>query len=134
MGLKRDPQEIYARWLRVGAWLAFALALLALLLYAGGVLAPLVPLERLPQLWGLPVERFREQTGAPTGWDWIGYLRYGDYVGLAAVCLFAVLSLVCYLRVLPAFLRHGERLQAALVAAQILVLLAAASHLIPGAR
>jgi len=134
MGLKRDPQEIYARWLGAGTWLAYALSLLALVLYAGGALPALVPLERLPQLWGLPVERFREQTGAPIDWDWVGLLRYGDYLGLACICLFATLSLVCYLRVLPAFLRRGERLQAALVAGQIVVLLAAASHLIPGAR
>jgi len=132
--VKRDPQEIYARWLRYGAWLAFAFAALALALYLGGAVAPFVPLEQLPALWSLPVEQFRARAGAPSDWAWLAYLGYGDYLGLAAVCCFALLSLVCYARVLPAFLARGERVQAALAVAQIVVLLAAASHLIPGMR
>lgn len=132
--MRRDPQELYAVWLAVGAWLAFALAVAALILYVSGVVAPLVPLERLPQLWSLPVERFREAAGVPTGWAWLADLGYGDYLSLGALCLFALLSAVCYARVLPVFLARHERVQAALVAAQIIVLLAAASHLVPGAR
>lgn len=134
MDLKPDPQDIYARWLRAGTWAAFAFSVLALALYLGGVAAPLVPLEQLPQLWTLPVEQFRSRAGAPSDWAWLRYLGYGDYLSLAGICLFGMLSLVCYARVLPSFLARGERVQAVLAAAQIVVLLAAASHLIPGMR
>jgi hypothetical protein len=41
-------------------------------------------------------------------------------------------TLICYLRVAPALLACGERVQAALALAQVLVLLAAASGLFAG--
>ncbi len=47
---------------------------------------------------------------------------------------FALLALVCTARVIPAFLKCGERAQALLAALQVLVLLAAALHLFPGAH
>ena len=49
-----------------------------------------------------------------------------DYLNLAAVALFALMTLVCYLRVIPLL----PRLQAAFALAQVLVLLAAISGLV----
>ena len=129
-----DAEAVYAGWLEAGTRIAFAFSVVALLLYFGGVLPPFVPLEELPRLWTYPVGTYLARTHAPSGSDWFGDLRYGDYLSLAGICLFALLSLVCYARALPAFLRRGERLQAALAAAQIVVLIAAASNLVPGAR
>ena len=127
-----EPKEIYARWLERGAKLAFAFALVALALYASGVLPPLVPLEDLPRLWTLPAAELARQTQAPGGWAWLPLVRYGDYLNLLGIALFALLALVCTARVIPAFLRRGERGQALLAALQVLVLLAAALHLFPG--
>ena len=127
-----DPQDIYARWLQAGTRTAFLLSLAALLAYLSGAMAPFVAPERLPQLWTLPAGEFERRAGTPDGWHWLAFAGYSDYLNLAGICLFARLSLVCYARVLPAFLRRGERLPAALAAAQIAVLVAAASGLIPG--
>jgi hypothetical protein len=129
-----DPQDLYAAWLRVGTRIAFALSLAALLVYMSGAVAPFIPPERLPQLWTLSAGEFLRVANTPVGWHWLALAGYGDYLNLACICIFALLSLVCYVRVLPEFLRRGERLQAALAAAQIAVLLAAASGMIPGAH
>lgn len=123
-------QQLYARWMDAGAKAGFALALVSMLLYATGALAPFVPLEKLAMLWGLPVGRFLELTGAPTGWAWIGMLGYGDYLNLLGIAVFASLSLACYLRILPALLANGDRLYAAIALAQIVVLMVAASGLL----
>jgi len=120
-------QELYARWLGAVAWIAFCAALLAFALYAGGVLPTFVPLEALPALWRLPVGEYLARTGAPVGWGWLRLLSYGDYLSLGCVALVAAVTLVCYLAVLPMLLKLEGRLQAALVAAQIVVLLVAAS-------
>jgi uncharacterized protein len=45
------------------------------------------------------------------------------YLSLAGIALIGAVTLVCYLAVLPLLLRLGERLQAALAAAEVLVLL-----------
>lgn len=127
MSREQLVQELYARWLGAVARIAFCAALVAFVLYAGRVLPSFVPLEALPALWGLPVGEYVARTGAPVGWDWLRLLRYGDYLSLGCVALVAAVTLVCYLAVLPTLLKLEERWQAALVAAQIIVLLVAAS-------
>ena len=123
-------QEIYARWLDVAAKACFAMSLAALLLYVSGALAPFVPLARLPALWNLPVSRYIELTGAPSGWGWLALLGYGDYLNLVGIAIFASLSLACYARILPALVAAGDRTYALIALAQILVLLLAASGLL----
>ena len=123
-------QNLYARWMDVGAKAGFALALVSVLLYVTGALAPFVPLERLATLWGQPVGRYLEATGAPTGWAWVGMLGYGDYLNLLGIAIFASISLICYLRILPALLANRDRLYAAIALAQVAVLLLAASGLL----
>jgi hypothetical protein len=120
-------QELYARWLGAVALIAFAAALVAFVLYAGGVVPPFVPLDALPALWQLPIGEYLARTGAPVGWGWLRLLPYADYLSLGCVALIAAVTLVCYLAVLPILLKLEERVQAALVAAQIIVLLVAAS-------
>ena len=129
MAVSREQvvRELYARWLGAATLLAFAAAFVAFVLYAAGVVPSFVPLDALPALWQLPVGEYLARTGAPVGWGWVRLLPYADYLSLACVALIAAVTLVCYLAVLPMLLKLEERLQAALVAAQIIVLLVAAS-------
>jgi hypothetical protein len=131
---KSDPQEVYARWLDALTYVAFAFAAVALALYLSGALAPFVSPQALVELWRLPVDEYLARAGAPSGWAWLPLVGRGDYLNLAGVCLFALISLVCCARVTPAFLRRGEPLHAALAAAQVLVHLAAALNQFPRAR
>jgi len=123
-------QQLYARWLDWGTRLGLAALVLSYLAYALAWVEPLVPLERLPQVWTLPVERYIELTGAPSGWQWVFRLDKGDYLNLIGVGVLALITALCYLRVFVLFFRRGERLHAALAALQIMVLLAAASGLL----
>ena len=129
-----DAQEAYARWLDWGTKAALVVSLVTLSVYLSGLVAPWVPLEKLPELWSLPVAQFLERTGAPTGWGWLRLAGYSDYLNYLGIALFAVVSAPCLLRAIPCFLRRGERLQAALAAAQVLVLAAAASGVFAGGR
>ena len=103
MDLKRDENEaaaqrIYARWLDISTRVAFAVSLAAFLAYATGALAPFVPLEALPALWGLPVDEFLRRTGAPSGWGWLELAARGDYLNLACIALLPLVTALCYLR------------------------------------
>jgi hypothetical protein len=120
-------QEIYARWLDFWTNLAFAVSLGTLLLYLSGAAPAFVALQQLPELWTLPVDRYLELTGAPSGWAWLSLIGYGDYLNFIGICLYALVTLFCYLRIIPAMLRSREPLHAALAIAQALVLLAAAA-------
>ena len=125
-----DEQRVYARWLDWTARIGVAVLAGAFLLYAFGIVEPHIPLARLPELWSLPLDRYRELTGAPSGWHWWRYLDKGESHSLIGVGLLGLATLVCYLRLGILLLRQGESLPAAIVGAQILVLGAAAANLI----
>ena len=127
---ERDAQHVYARWLEIGSRAIFVFAVLSLVVYGTGLLAPAVPLENLPRLWNLPAAEYLRQAQLPDGWGWLRLVRFGDYLNVLPIVLFSVLSLVCSARVIPAFMRSGERTQAWLAALQVAVLLLAASGLI----
>jgi hypothetical protein len=127
-----DEQRVYARWLDWTARVGFAALAGAFLLYALGVVEPHIPLARLPELWSLPLDRYRELTGAPSGWHWWRYLDKSESHSLIGVGLLALATLVCYLRFGILLLRRREFVPAAIVGAQVLVLLAAAANLFSG--
>jgi hypothetical protein len=122
--------ERYARWLDRLTKVAFLLALAAFGAYALGILEPFVPIADLPRVWGLPLEEYLARTGAPTGWAWLGFLGHGDYLNYVGLSLFACVVLACDLAIVVPLLRRGERLLAALVGVQIVVLAVAASGIV----
>ena len=125
-------QQVYARWLDWSTRVSLGVLIAAFLAYAVGLLAPAVAVDDLPRLWVLPVERYLEATGVPSGWGWVAMLAKGDYLNLVGVALLGFVTVLCYLRVLPLLLARGERLQAAFADAQVAVLLLAASGLLAG--
>jgi hypothetical protein len=124
---RRNEQEVYARWLAWGVRLGFGALVATFFLYVTGLVPPGIAPERLPQLWGLPVDQYIAATGAPTGWSWVARLREGDLLNLVGVAILASASIACHLRVLPLFVASRERVFAAICVAQVVVLVAAAA-------
>lgn len=127
-----NDQQVYARWLDWGTRLSLAVLVAAFLAYVFGLTPAALPLAEMPRFWRLPLERYLALSGSPTGWGWVAMLDKGEYQNLVGVALLGLVTVVCYLRVLPLLLERRERLQAAIVAAQVLVLLLAASGLLAG--
>lgn len=125
------PEQLaYARWLEAGTRIGFVLLLASFIGYLTGVLPSAVPLEDLPRYWGLPVDRYVAETGAPVGWQWVGRLGEGEYANLLGIAVLAASTIVCYAVALVALLRRGDRLYAAIAALEIALLLVAASGLV----
>lgn len=127
-----NEQNIYARWLDWGTRISLAVLVAAFLAYVLGVTPAALPLAEVPRFWGLPLERYLALSGAPSGWGWLAMLDKGEYQSLVGVALLGLVTVLCYLRLLPALLARGERLQAAIVVAQVVVLLLAASGVLAG--
>jgi len=117
-----SEHHLYARWLEVGTRVSFAVLMATFAVHVSGLLDPLVPHEELVRLWALPVDRYVEATGAPTGWGWLGLLGKGDYLNFVGIAALASITIVCYARIIPVL----PRLQAAFAIVQVVVLLAAA--------
>lgn len=126
MSVPRE-QQVYADWLAWGTRIALIVLGCVFVAYVSGWLAPLVSFERLPMLWTHPVSRYVEETGAPTGWSWLAAVNRGDYANLAGVAMLSIVTVVCYLRIIPILLRRKERLLAVLAGLQVAILLIAAS-------
>ena len=132
MDLDREADLRYARWLEAGSVLAFGLIVVEFLAYASGALTPYVPLAELPRLWSLPLREYLVTAQVPSGWGWLAIVEKGDYVNFIGIAVLAAVPIACYLRVLRHYLVQHDRIYAAIAVGQVLVLLAAASGLIPG--
>ena len=95
--------------------------------YASGLLSPHVPFDVLTQVWSLPVDEHRAAVLAPAGWGWVDLAWRSDYLNYAGIVLLALVTIVCYLRVLPAFVARGDRVYALVTIVEIAVLAAAAA-------
>ncbi len=122
-----EAQARYARFLDWGTRAGFVILVLSFVVYAFGFTSPLVPPERLPQLWSQPVAQYLAATGAPTGWSWVGLLRHGDVAALLGIVVLATCSAFCLLALLPVYWRRGDRAYFALALAELAVIALAAS-------
>lgn len=100
------------------------------LAYLAGLLRAHVPVERLPELWSLPLNQYLARTGTPTGWNWLGLLARGEYPGVAGIAILAGCSILCLVAVAVIYARRGDRVYLAICLAQIAVLLLAASGIL----
>jgi len=126
----REANEDYARSMAIGTAVALALIVVELIAYVSGVLSPYVPLRDLPGLWGMPMRQYLAAAGVPAGWGWIALAGRCDYVNFIGIALLASVTIVCYLVALRRYLARRDRIYVALTAAQIIVLVAAASGLL----
>jgi hypothetical protein len=120
-------QMSYARLLWWAGSASLLLLIAAFALYAGGVLAPRVDLEQLPQVWKLSAQQLAARPDHPAGWAWVGLLRYGDMLNLLGIALLATCSVLPLAAAAAVYARTGERLYALLCLSQIAALAGAAS-------
>jgi hypothetical protein len=124
-----QPEALrYAALLEWGTRLGLLLLVASFAAYVSGWYVPHVPLERLPELWGLPVNAFHEAARTPQSWDWQLILLHGDHANMVGIGVLAACSLPPLLALVPLFLkqRNGS-VYAAICVLEALVLVLAAS-------
>jgi hypothetical protein len=127
-------QRRYARWLVRGTRLGLVLLVLGFAAYATGLVAPHVPIERLPSLWRQAASNLLDETGVRAGWGWAELLHRSDMIALAGIALLASCSIPCLAAAMPVFKRRGETIFVAICILQIAVLVLAASGILVSAH
>ena len=122
-------QITYANMLFWGSWSGIFLMIISYALYVTGLLAPLIPLEKITQVWSKPVKVYLS-LGAPTGWDWTLYLVKGDFLNFVGIALLAALTIVCYVPLVFAYIKKKDFAFALIAFINVLVLILAASGII----
>jgi len=131
--MTQPPEQLaYARWIARGARLGLVLLVASFTAYLLGLTTPHVALDRLPQLWSLPLAQYLEQSGTPTGWGWLRLALRGDLSGLVGIAVLAGCALAALVAAALVYLRQGDRPHALLCVAEAAIIVLAASGLLTG--
>lgn len=123
-------QLIFAKVMETGMYIGLAALFVTFTLYVFGVIKPHLTISDVPAYWNLSVEEYLLQANISTGWSWVGRLGYGDFINFIGVAILAGVTIVCYIAIVPAFIKDKDYVYAALSVAEIIVLVLAASGLL----
>ncbi len=99
-------------------------------LYVSGVLTPYTPISELSHYWGMPVHDYLKEAGISPGWAWLGMLGKGDFVNFIGIAFLAGVTVVCYIAILPVFLKKKDKVYFVLALVEAAVLIFAASGIL----
>ncbi len=122
----------YAGLLDWGTRLGVLTLLLSFSAYLFGLLSPHVPVQRLPEVWNLPLASYLERTHTPRGWNWLALAGTGDMLNLVGISLLIAASLPPLLGLIPLYLQRRDYAYAVICSTVLAVLLLAASGILVG--
>ncbi len=133
-----EEQLLYANILQVGMYIGLTLLLVTFALYASGIVAPAVPVERLPEYWTLDVHEYLEATNRDhlhhehpiSGWSWLQVLDKGDYLNFIGIALLSGVTIVCFLGIVPTLIRKQDRAYVVMALLEVVILTLAASGIL----
>lgn len=126
-----EEQSRYAAVLGLLMKIGLLGIVITFVIYLTGILKPHIPLDEVSKYWGLKGDKYLEEIGVEKGWSWLNRLSEGDFLNFAPIALLASVTTVCYLAIIPQFLKKKDMVYAVLAALEIVVLVAAASGVIP---
>ncbi len=131
MALKAsDEQVLYANILNIGMLVGLAWLGISFILYISGILEPLIPIDQVQNYWILSVHEYLEQSGIQAGWAWFGNLKYGDMLNFLPIAFLSLLTIVCYITILPGLIRKKDTAFVVIAVLEIIVLAVAASGIL----
>jgi hypothetical protein len=133
-----EEQMLYARLLAAGMYLGLGILLATFLLYLTGIIAPAVPIQELPNYWTLSAHEYLEAINHDflhrdtivVGWGWLAVLDRGDYLNFIGIALLALVTIVCYLGILPTLFRKRDWIYGTIAILEVVILALAASGVV----
>ena len=125
-----EEQVLYAKILNIGMLIGLAGLVIAFIIYCTGILEPLIPLEKVQSYWILSVSEYLEQSGIQAGWAWFGNLQFGDMLNFLPIAFLSLLTIVCYIAIIPGLIRKKDTAYVVIAILEIIVLAVAASGIL----
>lgn len=79
-----------------------------------------------------PYDKLLEENGIHHGWGWVKLYSYGDFLNMFPIAFLASITILCYIAIIPTFLKKKDTIYATLAIIEVVILLGAASGLIAG--
>lgn len=125
-----EERLVYAAILDKGMKIGLVALIVTFVVYLTGILSPHIPVEDLPKYWGMPVHEYLKINNIPLGWSWIGMLGKGDFLNFAGIAFLAGVTMICYIRIIPIYLRKKDTVYGIIAILEVLVLAFAASGIL----
>ena len=125
-----EEQLLYANILNKGMLVGLLGLVVTFIIYGAGILEPKIPLEQVQNYWVMPVSDYLQLTGIHAGWAWLGNLGYGDMLNFLPIAFLSLLTIICYLAILPGLMRKKDTAYVVLVIIEVVVLAVAASGIL----
>lgn len=125
-----EEQILYAKILNIGMWFGLLVLVITFILYISGVFQSFIPIDELPKYWGMRSKDYIHAFNAPTGWGWTAMISKGDYLNYIGIAILAGLTVLCYIAILPAFIRKKDTPYIIIAILEVAVLLFAASSIL----
>lgn len=129
--LEASPEQLlYASILEKGMYMGLAILLITYILYVTGIISSYIPLNEVPNYWTLNVDEYLHKADIHAGWAWLGMLKYGDFLNFVGIAILALVTIICYLAIIPGLLKSGDKVYAILALVEAIVLCVAASGIL----
>lgn len=125
-----EEQILYANILNKGMLVGLIGLVVTFIIYGAGILKPVIPLEQVQNYWVMPVSEYLAKSGIHAGWAWLGKLGYGDMLNYLPIAFLSILTIICYLAILPGLIRKKDTAYVALAITEVIVLTVAASGIL----
>ena len=130
-----EEQTQYAGVLEVGMRIGLLTLLVTFALYVSGVVSPAVPVDELPRYWVMSVHEYLEAVNHDhlhlehpvDGWGWLSLLGRSDYLNFVGIAILSLITIVCYVRIVPTLLRKRDYVFSAIAVLEAAILTLAAS-------
>ena len=125
-----EEQILYANILNKGMLIGLLGLVVTFIIYATGILPTKIPLGDVQNYWVMPVSEYLAKTGIHAGWAWLGNLGYGDMLTFLPIAFLSLLTIICYLAILPGLIRKKDTAYVVLAIVEVIVLTVAASGIL----
>lgn len=122
-----EEQRLYADILNRGMLLGLLVLIITFIIYAAGIMKPMIPLVDVQHYWVMPVADYLHESGIQAGWAWAGNLGFGDMLNFAPIAFLSGLTVICYLSIVPGLLKQKDMAYVVLALLEVVVLCVAAS-------
>lgn len=133
-----EEQMLYARILAMGMYVGLAILLTTFALYLTGLIQPAVPIQEISNYWTLSAHEYLEvinheflhRDHVVDGWQWLFVLNRADYLNFLGIAVLALVTIFCYLGILPLLIRKKDWIYASIAVLEVLILALAASGVV----
>jgi hypothetical protein len=125
-----EEQLLYANILNKGMLVGLLGLVVTFIIYGAGILEPKIPLDQVQNYWVMPVSEYLQLSGIHAGWAWLGNLGQGDMLNFLPIAFLSLLTIICYLAILPGLMRKKDTAYVVLVIIEVVVLIVAASGIL----